>query len=116
MWLPFKKYGINRVNIGYYKPDFMQCPNCKQINSIDFLVYSEYWYTFFVPMAPVEKDGHARCTHCDFRVNSIKYNPHTREEFKRIRKQVRHPWYAYIGTFIGILLLLLLVLAIAGLL
>jgi transcription elongation factor Elf1 len=92
----FIKYGIRKVNAGVYQPSFFQCPNCKSINSVSFGIESTYFHVWYIPVFPTEKDGFARCDSCDFKVNSIKYNKQTRDEYRQvIRKKVKHPFYVY---------------------
>lgn len=99
MFIPLK-YGTKRASIGIHEPYPLQCPNCKQLNTVSYMIYSEYWHFYFIPIFPFEKDGYARCSNCSFHINSIKFNRLTKDEFKDIRKKFRHPFYTYIGITI----------------
>lgn len=107
------KFGTRKVFIGHHQPYPWPCPNCKELDTVWFHFYTEYYYAgFVVPMMPYEKDAHANCTNCQFRINSVKFNAATKDEFKRLRRQFRNPWYTYIGVSIGVLLGLLILYAI----
>ncbi len=96
MFIPLK-YGTKRVLVSVHDPYPFQCPNCKQLGTVDFAIYSEYYHFYYMPVFPFEKDGYAKCDSCEFHINSIKFNRLTKEEFKRIKKQYKHPFYTYIG-------------------
>lgn len=109
------KYGTRTVMLGIHDPFPFQCPNCKQLNTVDFAIYGEYYHVWYIPIVPFEKDGYAKCGHCDFRVNSLKFNKLTKEEFKQIRKKLRYPFYTYIGATLFFLpIIIAIILALVG--
>ena len=72
----------------------------KQLNSVEFAIYGEYYHFWYIPVFPFEKDGHAKCSHCDFRINSLKYNKLTLEDFKDVKKKFKYPFYTFTGAAI----------------
>ncbi|PZR25593.1 MAG: hypothetical protein DI535_17400 [Citrobacter freundii] len=107
----FHKFGTKKITLGLHEPFVSQCPNCKGINTITFAITGEYYYCFsFIPIFPFEKDGYALCSDCSFKINSVKYNAATKDEFKLIRRKFRYPLYTYIGAAIFFAPLVLLVL------
>jgi hypothetical protein len=105
----FHKYGTKKITLGLHEPLASQCPHCKGINTITFAITGEYYYFFsFLPIFPFEKDGFAMCSECSFKINSVKFNAATKDEFKMIRRKFRYPFYTYTGAaiFFGPLLLL----------
>jgi hypothetical protein len=96
------KYGTKRVNLGIHDPFPFQCPNCKELNSVQFVIYGDYYHFWFIPVFPFEKDGYAICDNCNFRINSLKYNRLTTEDFKQVRKKFKYPFCTYIGFAIFI--------------
>gem|GEM_PF-5479794 len=50
------------------------------------------------------------CSECNFKINSVKFNAATKDEFKMIRRKFRYPFYTYIGVAIFFVPLVLLVL------
>jgi hypothetical protein len=99
MFLPLK-YGTKTILIGIYEPPFYQCPNCKGLNTIDFAFTSTYYHFWHIPVFPIEKDGYAKCSDCNFKIDSIKYSRLTKDEFQKLKKKFRHPFYTY--TLAGI--------------
>ena len=95
MFFPMK-YGTRTVTIGIHDPVFFQCPNCKRINTVSYVITSTYYHFWYIPIFPFEKDGYACCSDCRFKIESLKYSRHTKEEFKDLRKKYRHPFYTYI--------------------
>jgi hypothetical protein len=94
------KYGTKEILIGVHDPYPFQCPNCKEINTVDFAITCEYFHIWYVPMFPTEKDGMATCRNCEFRVSSLKLSKRTEHLFKEIKKKYRYPFYTYIGISI----------------
>jgi phage FluMu protein Com len=101
MFVPIK-YGTKRVMLGIHDPFPFQCPNCKQINTVDYAIYGEYYHFWYIPVFPFEKDGYAKCSRCDFRINSLKYNKLTQEDFRQVKKKFKYPFYTYTGAAIFI--------------
>ena len=99
MFVPIK-YGTKRVTLGIHDPFPFQCPNCKQINTVEYAIYGEYYHFWYIPVFPFEKDGYAKCSHCDFRINSLKYNKLTEEDFRQVKKKLKYPFYTYTGAAI----------------
>ena len=97
MFVPLK-YGTKKVMLGIHDPFPFQCPDCKQLNTVDFALYGEYYHFWYIPVFPFEKDGFATCSNCNFRINSLKFNRLTKEHFKLIQKKFRYPFYTYIGA------------------
>ena len=94
------KYGSKKILIGVYDPYPFQCPGCKELDTVDMAIYCEYYHFWYIPIFPYEKDGTAKCSNCDFKVNSVKFNKNTKELFQQIKKKFRYPFYTYIGAFI----------------
>jgi hypothetical protein len=94
------KYGTKRILLGIYDPYPFQCPNCKELGTIDFTIYGDYYHYWYIPIFPQEKDGYACCSNCDFTINSVKFNRNTRELFQEIKKKYKYPFYTYIGITI----------------
>jgi hypothetical protein len=92
------RYGTNRVSLGLYDPFPFQCPGCKQINTVEFALYGDYYHVWYIPIFPFEKDGYAKCSNCNFTINSLKYNKLTCDDFKQIRKKFRFPYFTYLGA------------------
>jgi hypothetical protein len=97
------KYGTKKVYLGSHDPFPFQCPNCKQLSTVDFSIYGEYYHFWYIPVFPYEKDGHAACENCDFKINSLKFNRITKDDFKYVSKKFRFPFYTYIGATIFLL-------------
>lgn len=107
MWI---KFGVKTIRSGIYEPDFYQCPKCKAINSVIFGVESTYFHIWHIPVFPTEKDGFARCNNCALKIDSIKYNRLTKEQYVHvIRKKVKHPFYLYTFTLIFCIVLVLII-------
>lgn len=96
MFIPTKS-GTKRIMIGIYDPFPFQCPNCKQLSTVNFAFYSEYFHYWYIPIFPQEKDGFAKCENCSFTINSLKYNRLTKHDYKEISKKFKHPFYTYTG-------------------
>jgi MFS-type transporter involved in bile tolerance (Atg22 family) len=96
------KYGTRTILIDVYDPPFFQCPNCKGLNTVSFTFTSTYYHFWYVPVFPIEKDGFARCSDCNLKIDSIKYSKFTKEEYKEMKKKFKHPFYTY--TLAAILL------------
>lgn len=105
------RYGTKRVLIGTYDPYPFQCPNCKELDTIEFLIYGDYFHYWYVPIFPEEKDGFASCSNCNFTINSVKFNRNTKEIFQQIRKKYRYPFYTYIGIALILTPIIILILA-----
>jgi hypothetical protein len=101
MFIPLK-YGSKEVMLGVHDPYPFQCPECKQLGTVSYSLYGEYFHFWYVPVFPFEKDGYAICSNCNFRINSLKFNRRTKEEFKQLRKKFRYPFYTYIGAVLFI--------------
>jgi hypothetical protein len=106
------RYGSKSVKRGTHDPFPYQCPGCKKIGTVRFDLYSEYYHFWHVPVFPFEKDGTASCSECDFKIQSLKFNRLTREDFKVINRKFRHPFYTYIGASIILLPVILVIIAI----
>lgn len=113
MFFPHK-YGTKKFLLGLHDPYPFQCPNCKQIGSVEFAIIGEYFHFWYIPCYPVEKDGIATCINCEFSINTLRYNHKTATEFQRIKKDYRFPFYTYLG--IAILLFPILIALILSLL
>ncbi|MBO9657633.1 MAG: zinc-ribbon domain-containing protein [Chitinophagaceae bacterium] len=96
----FIRYGKYQRLLGIHEPFESQCPNCREIGSISFAIQAEYFHIWYIPFFPVEKDGFARCSNCPHKVDSLKFNRTTRDDFKEIKKQFRYPLYMYTGLLI----------------
>ena len=101
MFFPIK-YGTRTISIGVYDPPFFQCPNCKGLNTVSFSITSTYYHIWYIPVLPFDKDGYARCSDCNLKIDSIKYSRFTKDEYKEVKKKFRHPFYPY--TLIAIFL------------
>ena len=113
MFIPIK-HGHTTILIGVHAPYPFQCPHCKQLNSVDFLIIGEYFHIYWVPMCPTGKDGYAKCNNCTFKIDSLRYNRLTRDSFKEISKKYKYPYYTYIGVSILSFFFILMVLALSG--
>jgi hypothetical protein len=107
----FHRYGTKEILIGVYTPYPFQCPECKQLDTVDIAIYSYYYHYWYIPIFPYEKDGMAKCSNCDFRINSVKFNKNTKELFRQLKRKFRHPFYTYIGGFILCLPFVIILLA-----
>ena len=94
------KYGTKKVLMGLYDPYPFQCPECKELNTIEIMVYGEYYHYFYLPIFPYEKDGYAKCSRCGYTINSVKFNRHTKDLFLKIKKRYKYPLYTYTGVAI----------------
>lgn len=94
------KYGTKKILIGAYNPHPFQCPECKKSDTVDIAIYCDYYHFWYIPIFPYEKDGTAKCSNCDLKINSVKFNKHTKELFQQIKKKFRYPFYTYVGGFI----------------
>ncbi|MDP4262869.1 MAG: zinc-ribbon domain-containing protein [Bacteroidota bacterium] len=93
-------YGTNRARLGLYEPSPFQCPQCKELDTIDIIMYGDYFHFWYIPIFPYEKDGYAKCSNCGFTINSIKFNRNTKDLFQEIKRKFRYPFYTYTGAFI----------------
>lgn len=91
------KYGTKNVVLGLHDPYPFQCPHCKELGAVNFVLYGLYYHYWYIPIFPYEKDGYARCSNCEFKIDSIKYNRLTKDIFKSIKNKYRHPFYCYTG-------------------
>lgn len=91
-------HGTKTIVLGIHDPYPLQCPVCKELDSIDITIYGTYFHVWFIPVFPQEKDGYARCQHCDFTIRSVKFNRYTKELFQQIKKKYRFPFYTYFGV------------------
>ena len=96
------KYGTKNFILGLHDPYPFQCPNCSKLGTVEFTITGEYFHFWYIPCYPVEKDGIASCSECEFRVNTIKYNRITADEFRQIKNKYRFPFYTYTGIAIFI--------------
>jgi zinc-ribbon family len=94
------KYGTKQVLLGSYDPYPLQCPECKELATIDITIYGDYYHYWYIPIFPYEKDGYAKCSSCDFTINSVKFNRNTKELFREIKGKFRYPFYTYTGIAI----------------
>lgn len=99
MFIPHK-YGTKTFLLGLHDPYPFQCPNCRKIGTVEFAITGEYFHFWYIPCYAVEKDGIATCSECEFRINSIKYNQKTADEFNQIKGKFRFPFYTYTGITI----------------
>jgi len=99
----FIRFGTKELLLAVHDPYPFQCPSCKELNTVDFAITCEYFHIWYIPVFPTGKDGNAKCSHCDFRVSTLKFNKNTKELFKEIKRKYRYPFYLYTG--ISILLL-----------
>jgi hypothetical protein len=97
------KYGTKKILIGVYDPFPFQCPECKKLGTVDIAIYCEYYHFWYIPIFPHEKDGSAKCSNCDLKINSVKFNKNTKELFQQIKRKFRYPFYTYIGAIIFLL-------------
>ena len=99
----FVKFGTKQMLFASHDPYPFQCPSCKQLGTVDFALSCAYFHIWYIPVFPTEKDGTARCSNCDLRIDSLKFNRNTRELFSKIRKQHRYPFYLYTGITLFLL-------------
>jgi hypothetical protein len=94
------KYGTKRILIGVHDPYPFQCPNCKELGTVSFALYGEYYHFWFIPVFPFDKDGIAKCSNCNLHIGSVKFNKLTKEEFSGIKTRYKHPFYTYTGLIL----------------
>lgn len=104
------RFGKYQRLLGIHEPFEFQCPNCKEIGSISYAFQAEYFHIWYIPVFPIEKDGFARCSHCTYKIDSLKFNRATRDDFKEMSRQFRYPLYMYTGLIIIIAPILLAIL------
>lgn len=92
------KYGTRQILLGLHDPYPLQCPECKELGSLEMMIYGDYYHYWYIPIFPYEKDGYAKCSKCGFTIHSIKFNKHTKDLFPQIKKKYRYPLYTYAGV------------------
>lgn len=99
MFVPIKS-GTEELPIGTDDPFHLQCPQCKQIGTLDFVISAEYFHFYWIPMFPTGKDGYAKCSECEFMIRSLKFNRVTSEYFKEIKGKYSYPIKTYAGIIV----------------
>ena len=93
----FIKYGIatSPIDIGEY---LVKCPSCESDQWADVMILSNYAYVFVVPIFPVGKEANVFCKKCGLKRCGVSFDARLISDYEQIKKQYRHPWFAYIGV------------------
>lgn len=75
-----------------------KCPSCNTLGSTDVQVYTKYAHVFWIPFCPLPKEILTICGHCK-KVQTAKEMPaHIKEQALEIKKQVKMPFYYWVGA------------------
>lgn len=108
------KFGTSTILLGVHDPYPLQCPHCKKLGSLDFMITGNYFYIYYIPIWPTGKEGYGKCSNCGFKIDTLKYNKLTRDSFKDFSKNYRYPAYAYVGIILISFFVLMIILTITG--
>jgi len=102
-------YGVQKTNIGI--DEFMiKCPSCEADNFADFMITSNYFHVFFIPIFPFEKEANVFCQKCGLKRYNIPFGPGLFKNYYEIKNKFKHPWYTYLFILFVIAIIVIAIL------
>jgi hypothetical protein len=83
------------INIGEY---LVKCPACESDHWADVMVVSNYWYFYFIPMFPLDKQANVICKTCGLKRYGSVFNSKLISNYEEVKHLYRHPWFTYLGV------------------
>ena len=103
-------YGVKQIPIGL--DEFLiKCPSCEAHSWADIMVVSHYFHFYLIPFFPTEKDANVICKTCGLKRYGILFNQKLITNYSEVKRNYRHPWFAYIGLTVIILIFVAIVMA-----
>ncbi len=98
--------GVRSFRLKTVQVTGISCKNCQAISSLYLSFFQNYLHFFWIPVFPVGKECISVCTECKQTLKGKQLpediNNFARNEFITAKT----PWYSFIGTVLGILLIL----------
>lgn len=102
-------YGVHKATIGI--DEFLiSCPACETDNYADFMVTSNYYNFYFIPVFPFEKEANIICQKCGLKRYSVPFESNVIKEIVDIKGKFKHPLYTYVCLLFVLIITLIIVL------
>src|SRR5699024_8203837 len=83
----------------------ISCGHC-QTNSVQLLVYQNYFHLFWIPFFPLWKSTQSQCSHCKKVCKAREFDSALQQSAKEVKKQPSTPWWTWSLSFVLLLLIL----------
>lgn len=90
-------YGSQTTHLKSLKPRKSSCPNCNNLNTIQFNFFSRHAHILWLPLFPVGKRGESECSHCKQVLTYYEMPKEWRSEYKSLKKETKTPWWKFSG-------------------
>lgn len=99
-------YGVKKATIGI--DEFMvNCPSCEADSFADFMITSNYYHFYFIPIFPFEKEANIICQKCGLKRYNVPFESNVIKNLYEIKNKFKHPWYTYsLPLFISLIVII----------
>jgi zinc-ribbon family len=96
-------YGTNSSNLKSGTLRNVSCPHCATDSSMNYSIYSKYFYIYWIPIFPIGRTNIAECNHCKATYNLKDLNQAAQNKFQQEqdRNPTKTPIKLYSGLIIG---------------
>lgn len=101
-------HGVKRSTIDFGEFQ-VTCPSCHSHQWADVMVFSVYHHIYWIPIMPTAKEALVICQNCGLKRDGQTFDATLINNYVEIKSKFRHPFYAYIGVGVFILLMVTLV-------
>lgn len=98
-------YGVKQATIGLDEI-MINCPSCEADNWADFMITSNYYHIYFIPIFPFEKEANIICQKCGLKQYNVPFQSKLITNIFGIKNKFKHPWYTY--SFVLLILFIIL--------
>ncbi|WP_405247328.1 hypothetical protein [Cellulophaga sp. Asnod2-G02] len=100
-------YGTRSSHLDSVQKTTPVCPNCEEKGSLLISVYRKHAHIFWIPIFPLGKSGASHCKNCKQALRSSEMPEHLKQEYLKIKKEVKGPIWQFSGMFIALFFLVL---------
>jgi len=83
----------------------LKCPCCEGYSPADVMIISKYFYFFWIPVFPFEKDANVICRSCGLKRFDMIFDYTLINNYSDVKRNFRHPWITYILSALFMLFL-----------
>lgn len=98
-------YGTRSAHLGTKKLQRPTCESCQTQGNIKMSIYRKHVHAFWIPLFPYKTTAISECQHCKHTLEKKEFSEDLKEEYKRLKENLKGPVWQFSGLFIVALLI-----------